>query len=238
MPRINPNEISQYQAKSSGSKWFSLKNDNDSEVVHFLSENTDDLDIYAVHEVVDENGYSKHVNCLRHAGDPIDVCPLCASGNKVSAKVFLQMYSVKDDCVKVWVRGPQFLKLLEGHARRINPLYKTPFEIVRNGGPGDKKTTYTPYPIIADANYPLRNLEDLPSKYDLTSPEVGIVKDLSYNDLLNYVRTGNLGSSSSQLDTQVQRRPASTTQYADTAAINSNQPAPTMRAATGGRRVY
>lgn len=237
MPRINPNEINQYQQKSSGSKWFSLKNDNDSEVVHFLYKNTDDLDIYAVHEVVDENGYTKHVNCLRHAGDPIDACPLCASGNKVTAKVFLQMYSVRDDAVKIWVRGPQFLKLLEGHSRRINPLYRTPFEIVRNGVAGDKKTTYTPYPLVADENYPNRELTDLPAKLDLTSPDVDVVKDLTYDDLVNYVRTGTLGSNAPA--SQIQRRPMSqSVQQAESGSNSYGQQAPSVRPATGGRRVY
>lgn len=230
MPRINPNEINQYQQKTSGSKWFSLKNDNDSEIVHILSSNTDDLDIYAVHEVVDQDGFTKHVNCLRHAGDPIDACPLCASGSKVSAKVFLQLYSVKDDCVKVWVRGPQFLKQLEGHARRINPLYKTPFEIVRNGAPGDKNTTYTPYPLIADANYPLRELSNLPDKLDLTSQEVGIIKDLPYEALQNYVRTGALPNDSQTSSVQINRRPRQEQQ-----ATNATVQRP---ASTGARRVY
>lgn len=187
MPRINFNEVENYN--TTGSDFFQLKNDKDTEVVHILADGMDDIDVLVLHKI-NIDGKDRYVNCLRNHNDPIDYCPLCASGFKPIVRAFIQLYSLKDGVVKIWDRGVSILKQLDSHARRLSPLYATPFEIERNGKAGDQKTTYTFFPIINDQNYPEADLDSLPEKVEIVGVEKTLVLDKTYEELEEYA-SGN-----------------------------------------------
>lgn len=189
MPRINVNEVENYNTSSSG-EFFSLKNDKDTAVVHFLAETIDDLDILVVHKVKVGDKY-KNINCLRRAGEPIDNCPLCAAGYKQDVRVFVQLYDVNEDKVKIWDRGRSFVRQLEPFARRTKILYTNPFEIERQGAAGDMKTTYGIFPLEVNEDYPAITADDLPERVEICGPEKSIVLDKSYDELVNFVETGS-----------------------------------------------
>jgi hypothetical protein len=193
MSRINPNDLEKYQSPSNSSEFFSLKNDKDTAVVHFLAETTDDLDIFVVHKVKEGEKY-RYVSCLRNAGEPVDNCPLCAAGLKPEVRIFAQMYDAKDKKVKIWDRGRTFLKLLEPFARRIKPLFKRPFEIERNGVAGDMKTTYGLFALEPDNNYPEMTLEQLPEKVQVSGREKTIILERTAEELKSFLKTGKLTS--------------------------------------------
>lgn len=207
MSRINPNDLEKYQAPSNSSEFFSLKNDKDTAVVHFLAETTDDLDIFVVHKVKDGEKF-RYVNCLRQAGEPVDNCPLCAAGLKPEVRIFAQMYDVKDKKVKIWDRGRTFLKLLEPFGRRIKPLFKRPFEIERNGVAGDMKTTYGIFALEPDNNYPEMTLEQLPQKVEVSGREKTIILERTPEELKAFLKTGKLTAGGNEQVTPREDKPS------------------------------
>jgi hypothetical protein len=210
MSRINTNDLEKYQTSSSSSEFFSLKNDKDTAVVHFLAETTDDLDIFLVHKVKDGEKF-RYVNCLRHAGEPVDACPLCAAGLKPEVRIFVQMYDVKDKKVKIWDRGRTFLKLLEPFGRRIKPLFKRAFEIERNGVAGDMKTTYGIFALEPDTNFPEMTLEQLPQKVELMGREKTIILERTPEELKAFLKTGKLTAGSNDQVTPRETKEEKTT---------------------------
>lgn len=195
MPRVNYNEIDNYSTSSNG-EWFSLKKDKEVANVHILADSMDDMDFMVVHKV-QINGVERYVNCLRKAGDPIDNCPLCASGSKPTLRLFLQLYDVNDNKLKIWDRGKSFSTILESLSRRVpKPLYQTQFEIERNGAPGSTNTSYALYPI----QNPEKVVDTLPDKIELLG-ENSIVLDKSFEELQKFVASGSFDG-----QPQVQRR--------------------------------
>ena len=200
MPRVNYNEIDNYNTNNNG-EWFSLKKDKDIANVHILAKDMDDIDFMVVHKV-QVNGVDRYVNCLRKAGDPIDNCPLCAGGNKPTLRLFLQLYDVNDGKLKIWDRGKSFATTLESISRRVNPLYATQFEVERNGAPGSTKTSYALYPIQSpEVKVDINNL---PEKIELLG-ENSIVLDKTFEQLKDYVEKGCFDG-----EQQVQRRQVNT----------------------------
>lgn len=150
MPRIRPDEIENYTEKKYDSDWLQLKNDRDSADIQFMYHNIDDLDIFVAHPV-EINGSTKYVNCIRSSyDDPVDVCPLCAHGYKTHTQVVLSMVDVNDKRIKVWQRGPSFLKKLRPYFDNYGDLTDKVFKIERIGVKGDQQTSYELIPLPGD----------------------------------------------------------------------------------------
>jgi len=213
MGRINPNEMEQYSS-GGNSEFFSLPNDKDMATVRFMYETFEDVDTYAVHQI-DVNGKNRYVNCLRDHTQSVDECPLCSAKYPIIAKMFVSLYDVNEDKVKIWDRGRSFKDTILGLCNRYNPLVSTPFEIERQGKKGDTGTKYMPYPLQSDDTM----LADLPEKAD---PLGTIILDKSYDELCDYLDTGSFP--------QVQQ---TTAQAAPPAPVSRRQstPAPTQATA-------
>lgn len=142
-------------SEGSGGKYFALKNDKDFAVVRFMYDSLDQLseDIYAVHYT--DNG--KHECKRQNFADPISVCPLCQSGNKPKAVVFISMYNEDTKEAVIWEKSftwyqntllPVLTELLnENQGKSIASF---PIKIVRNGATGDMKTVYNLFPKTPD----------------------------------------------------------------------------------------
>ena len=70
--------------------FFTLRNDKDEAIVRFLCDSTDDFEILTVHDIKVGDKYRK-INCIRDFHDPVDACPLCASGTKINQRFFIKM---------------------------------------------------------------------------------------------------------------------------------------------------
>lgn len=147
--------------KNSNNDFFKLKNDMDVATVRFLYDNEDDLDIYAVHEIM-INGKKRYVECLQ-TGD----CLFCIDSAenkdiKVKVKFFLQL---EDDDGKVgtWERGQKFIPKILGMFNKYGPLCNRLYEIERHGKARDTNTTYELYALDKDDSI----LADLPEKQEL-----------------------------------------------------------------------
>ena len=102
MARVRYDEVDQYT--TSTTNFFQLKEDRDVATVRILYNNVDDIEAHSLHRVK-INGRDKWVECLRQINDSVEVCPLCASGNKIQLRVFVPLYIEDDGSVKIWERG-------------------------------------------------------------------------------------------------------------------------------------
>lgn len=208
MARFKAQEVDNYKTSNGGS-FFSLANDKDYARVRLLYNDMNDVELFSVHEV-EVNGQTYWVNCLREYDQPVDTCPLCKSGNRLQVKMWVPLYMVDTDEVKIWERGRTFISKLESANRRFNPLVSNIFEIERNGKKGDQNTTYE----LIQVEHDNVSLEELPQ-----APQVEgtIVKTLTFDELQEFVQTGKLAGATTANATRnpaSDRRPAANTEQA------------------------
>lgn len=187
MARFNVNEAENYGG-SGGAGYFSLKNDGETAKVRIMYNNIDDVEGYAVHQV-EVDGKKRYVNCLREYNQPVSDCPFCEARNFQLAKLFVPLYDIKDDKVKIWERGKKFFsKIGSICARYSNPTVVSHiFEIERNGKPGDQTTSYEIYETDQDNT----TMEDLPEKPELLG---GLILDKSADEMRYYLGNGKFPS--------------------------------------------
>lgn len=175
-------DVDKYGSSGSGG-FFSLPNDKDVAKVRFMYHTKDDVKGYAVHEIEVE-GKKRYVGCLRKYNEPVDNCPLCQAKSRVIAKLFVMLYDIESQEVKIWDRGKTFFSKMQSLTSRYNPLVATTFEIERNGKKGDTGTTYETFPLEVNDG---TTLEDLPE-----IPEImgSLVLAKSYDEIVEFINTG------------------------------------------------
>ena len=75
---------------------FALKNDGDEALVRFMHDDVSSFDIVTTHNVT-INGKFRSVNCLRGPRDPMENCPLCASGANTQNVMFIHLIEYQTD---------------------------------------------------------------------------------------------------------------------------------------------
>lgn len=206
MARFNAKEIENYAQSSNGSSFFKLENDGDLATVRFMYNTVDDVQGYAVHEI-EVGGKKRYVNCLREYNDPIDMCPLCKARYRVLTKLFVMLYDVNAEEVKIWDRGRTFYSKLSSLCNRYNPLVSVPFEIERNGKKGETSTKYETYPLERDNT----TLDDLPEVPELLGT---LILDKSVEELEYFLEYGEFPADDKapQGSTRPAARPAQPTE--------------------------
>lgn len=192
MARVRYDEVDQYT--TSTTNFFQLKEDRDVATVRILYNNVDDIEAHSLHRVK-INGRDKWVECLRQINDSVEVCPLCASGNKIQLRVFVPLYIEDDGSVKLWERGKKFIDKLTSLCARYNPLCSQSIEIERNGAKGEQTTEYLLFPIKGDD----KTLEDFPEVPEV--PETFLLNKTA-EELDEFLDTGKMPG----LEEQSQRR--------------------------------
>lgn len=171
---------------SGGSSFFSLKNDGDTAKVRFMYNSMEDVVGYAVHEVTIDDK-KRYVNCLRSYNEPKSKCPMCAAGEFQRAKLYIPLYDIDEDEVKIWERGKNFFAKISALCARYasgdTPLVSHTFDVERHGKKGDTQTTYEIYETGKDDT----TLDDLPEVPDVMST---IILDKSASDLEFYLNEG------------------------------------------------
>lgn len=188
MVRFSGNQFDNYSPTQSGS-YFSLKDDKDVAQVRFLYNGIEDITGIAVHEV-EVNGSRRYVSCLRAYNEPVENCPLCQQGSKVVAKLYIPLLVYPQNGqpqIQLWERGKAMYAKLSSLAARYQPLCGTIFEIERNGKKGDTGTTYEIYPIETDN----MSLDQLVDPNEITDPLGTIILDKNYDEIVNFLNTGN-----------------------------------------------
>lgn len=189
MGRFGVNDADNYGGNG-GSSFFALKNDGDVARVRFMYNGMEDVVGYAVHEVTIDDK-KRYVNCLRAYNEPKSKCPFCEANNFQRAKLYIPVYDIDEDEVKIWERGKNFFQKMSALCARYSsadtPLVSHIFEVERHGKKGDTGTQYEIYETGVDKT----TLEDLPEV-----PEVlgGIILDKSADEMLEFLDTGSFPS--------------------------------------------
>ena len=182
MGRFGANEVDNYGGSGSSS-FFSLKDDGDVARVRFMYNSMEDVVGYAVHEV-EIDGKKRYVNCLRAYNEPKSKCPFCEAGEFQRAKLYIPLYDIDEDEVKIWERGKNFFAkmsaLCSRYSNATTPLVAHTFDVERHGKKGDTGTTYEIYETGSDGT----TLEDLPEIPDILG---SIVLDKSAEDMEYYL---------------------------------------------------
>lgn len=201
MARFNAQDADNYGGSGNGGGFFSLKNDKDTARVRFMYNDMEDVEGVACHEV-EINGKKRYVNCLREYNQPISDCPFCEANKFQVAKLFVPLYDIDDDKVKVWERGKKFFAKLSSICSRYPNLVSHTFEIERNGKAGDTQTTYEIYETGDDDT----TLDDLPELPQIIG---GLVLDKSADEMKYYLDYGEFPEENNSRDSEPPRRRAS-----------------------------
>ena len=180
--------------------FFTLRNDGDEAIVRFMCDSTDDFEILTVHDIQIGGKYRK-VNCIRDFRDPVENCPLCASGAKINQRFFIKMiqYHKSSDNAgnliitpkaTVWERSTAYAKTLKSYLDNYGPMSDIICKIIRHGKAGDMQTTYEIVPNLNKNIY----------RDDVYVKDVNIfggfnafgtiVMDRTYDEIMQFQMTG------------------------------------------------
>jgi hypothetical protein len=134
--------------------YFALTDDGDTAVVRFNISTLDDIRIVSKHTVKSSEGKTRIISCLRtDPKQPLDVCPLCAAGERVSYRAYVPVvyYEQTEDnqtvpVAALWEQAPRIRETLQSFTVDYGDLRDYLFKIVRHGKKGDPATTYTILP--------------------------------------------------------------------------------------------
>lgn len=149
-----------------------------------------------VHNISEDPRKPKYVPCLRQSpNQPLDVCPLCANGSKITVQFFIPIYvhSIVSNVrgveqeqpvnqVMLFQKGTSFKaaiqSVLRQTARTGKPIVNSVFNLVRNGKAGDMQTSYTVEYVSTDDV----TLEQLPPRIEVLGSY--ILPSVDYNTML------------------------------------------------------
>lgn len=199
---ISTQAQNQSNSTSYGVSYFGLKNDGDTAIVRFMIDSVEEFDILAIHNITVDGKFRK-VSCIRDARQPLEACPLCEAGEKLTTKFFIKMVQyVKNEnntftavpCI--WERSFNYAKTLKNLLEDYGPLSNVLFKVRREGQPGDVSTkyaiNYAAPAVYPEAAYP-KPTENPFSSFNILG---SMVLDKSYEDLAAWVENGRFPSTS------------------------------------------
>lgn len=180
--------------------FFTLRNDNDEAIVRFMCDSVDDFEILTVHDITVGTKYRK-INCVRDFHEPVESCPLCASGTKINQRFFIKMiqYDKTTDSAgnvvitpkaMVWERSTQYAKTLKSYLDNYGPLSDVICKIIRHGKAGDMQTTYEIVPNLNKAIYKDEIYVKDPSIFGDFNAFGTIVMDKTADEIRQFQMTG------------------------------------------------
>ena len=176
--------------------FFSLKNDGDEAIVRIICDSMSDLEIMTVHPItVGASSFpNRQVNCIRDPRDPLDMCPLCAAGEKVKQKIFIRMLQydpvTKEAKPVVWDRVASiFAPRIKSFLDNYGPLSHIMCKIIRHGT--GKNTVYDIVPNINPQEYNETNYPIVPDAFKDFSVLGRMVMDKNAEEIMQFMRTGS-----------------------------------------------
>ena len=208
MAKVNFNNLDDAEMNNSGNGgngsdvgFFTLKNDNDEAVVRFMCDSTDDFEILTCHDVQIGQRYRK-VNCIRDPREPLDNCPLCKNGTRISNRFFIKLIQynrVTDPATGVqsivpqamiWERSTAYAKTLKSYLDNYGPLSDIICKIIRHGKAGDMQTTYEIVPNLSKTVFPDEVYVKDPTLFGTFEAFGTIVMDRNYEEMAHFIATG------------------------------------------------
>ena len=194
--------------------FFTLRNDNDEAIVRFMCDSVEDFEILTVHDIQIGGKYRK-INCIRDFRDPVENCPLCASGTKINQRFFIKMiqYDKSTDNMgnvvitpkaAVWERSTAYAKTLKSYLDNYGPLSDIICKVIRHGKAGDMQTTYEIVPNLNKNIY----------RDDIYVKDVNIfgnfnafgtiVMDRTYDEIMQFQVTGQFPVREKKQEAQIE----------------------------------
>lgn len=190
--------------------FFSLKNDGDEAIVRIMHDSTDSFDIVSTH-AIQVNGKYRRVNCCRTPREPVESCPLCASGNPSQQRFYIHLiqYTRNENGQvvaepKVWERSLAYATTIKNLIVEYGPLSNLIFKIKRSGAAGSMDTKYT----IMYANpqmYPENIYPPVPGAFDGYKAIGNVVMDKSIQDIIYFVTNGNFPAAQNEQETHIEQ---------------------------------
>lgn len=210
MAKISMDQISTNSGSNDGYVgFFSLANDGDEATVRIMHDSTDTFDLVTTHQIQLNNKY-RRVNCIRDPRDPIENCPLCAADKKIQQRMYVHLIQYEKDengninpVAKVWERSASYAITIKNLITEYGPLSDYLFKIRRNGAKGSMDTTYD----IILANPKVYREELYPrvdNAFDNYSAVGSAVLDKSFDELAEFVATGEFPQKNNEQQTKVQ----------------------------------
>lgn len=201
MANISYNEVNKASNNSNeyAVGFFNLK-DGEEAIVRFAITSIDDFELFTVHPItVGQSSYpNRRVSCLRSnpKTDPMNMCPLCARGEKVQQRMYIKMIQYVNENGQiipkavVWDRpaysyAPQIKSYLDNYGPLTNIICK----IVRHGAGLETK-----YDIIPNLNPQMYSDQIYVKDFSAFSnfKILGrMVLDKSFEDINEFILTGN-----------------------------------------------
>lgn len=179
--------------------FFSLKNGEEA-IVRIYIDSLDDFDLYTVHPItVGQASFAnRRVNCLRNnpKTDPINMCPLCAKGEKVQQRIYIKMLQYVNENGKIvpkaviWDRpASSYAVQLKSYLDGYGPLSNILCKIVRQGD--GLETKYTIMPNLNPAQYNESMYPKDFSAFNNYTVLGGPVMNKTYEEINQFIVTGN-----------------------------------------------
>ena len=180
--------------------FFTLRNDNDEAIVRFMVKDVSDFEILTVHDIKIGDKYRK-INCIRDFRDPVEACPLCASGTKINQRFFIKMIqydksadnagnTVVTPKAMVWERSTAYAKTLKSYLDNYGPLDDIICKIIRHGKAGDMQTTYEIVPNLNKNIYRDEIYVKDENIFGDFNAFGTIVMDRTYDEIMQFQMTG------------------------------------------------
>lgn len=185
-----------------------------------------------VHNVSDDPKKPRYVPCLRGLNDPLETCPLCASGSKINAQFFIPVFVIsitsnlrgvtstqQVNQVMLFQKGSSFKGALQAVVRNTqgkgNAIVNSVFRIVRNGKAGDPKTTYFTEYVNTDNV----GLEQLPPRPEILGSY--ILPKVDYNTMIEKYINKTDATSQQTVPSMVTPRTLNANTFAGNTVVNT-----------------
>ena len=218
MAQISFDAIPETTNENSGQQnsvdFFNLRNDGDEAIVRIMHDSTSSFNIFTVHDQINVGGKRRKVNCIRDPQAATAECPLCASGNGIVNRIYINMLQYTQNQQGqieakpvVWERSLAYATRLKNLIDEYGPLSESIFKIKRCGAAGSMDTTYEIFfcnpKVFRDDLYP--RVDDAFNSYSALGT---IILNKNFNDLNTFVATGSFPNAGNGNQQQTQAAPA------------------------------
>lgn len=209
MAKVHFNDIPEDSGNNSGGNsyqndvgFFTLRNDNDEAIVRFMCDSVDEFDILTVHDI-EVGGKYRKISCLRDPREPIENCPFCKSGARISNRFFIRLIQYVESVepgngarivtpkAMIWERSTAYAKTLKSYLENYGPMSDVICKIIRHGKAGDMQTTYEIVPNLSKNVYRDDVYVKVPDIFGDFNTLGTIVMNKNFEDSSHFIMTGD-----------------------------------------------
>lgn len=196
MAQIRFEDIQENNNNQNRIGYFSLKNHGDEAIIRIMHDSTDSFEIVSTHQI-EVNGKYRRINCARTPFEPVDNCPICATGKNAQQRFYMHLIQYSKNEAgqivaepKIWERPVSFATTIKNLITNYGPLSESIFKIHRNGAARAMDTTYD-IMYMPPNQFPENIYPKMKDAFDGYSVIGTAVMNRSVEDIITYLQTGN-----------------------------------------------